>query len=232
MSQKIPDKDLRYLLKIPFLAPLREKERRPLLEKAVFSHHEKGSYLFEEGDPIDSIYILSQGTVKLSRIDNAGREQIIGIFSSQETIWESMFIEHARYPYSAVCLEDTDVWRLARNEFENILRNPETSMSIIIMLSKKLRDANRRNLVLTTRDPLQRVAAFIIYRLEQGMPGYTPSGILLTLDDIAGSVNLRPETVSRKIRILEDEGMIRRFGRSGIRVTDYVRLRELSGLQQ
>lgn len=232
MSSKVQTKDLKYLLQIPFLAPLRESERRPLLERAVCYHREKGNYLFREGDPIDSIYILAQGMVKLSRIDNAGREQIIGIFSSKETIWESMFIENARYPYSAVCLEDTDVCRIARNDFENILRNPETSMSIIIMLSKKLRDANRRNVVLTTRDPLQRVAAFIIYRLEQGTPGYSASGILLTLDDIAGSVNLRPETVSRKIRILEEKGMIRRMGRSGIRVTDYAGLRDLSGLER
>ena len=66
----------------------------------------------------------------------------------------------------------------------------------------------------------RRIAAFLLYRRKRsGEPCIT-----LRLDDIAGSVGLRPETVSRNIRKLVSEGLIEKVGQSGFRIPDFERL--------
>ena len=51
--------------------------------------------------------------------------------------------------------------------------------------------------------------------------------IEMSLEDIAASVNLRPETVSRKLRDIEKNGLIKRVGKCKIKVLDFTRLNEM-----
>ncbi len=78
--------------KIPFLGSMPEEHKNYLLENSLHKRQRKGSYLFREGDAVDAIYIIIKGKVKLARYDSDGREQIIGIFSQGDTIWEGMLI--------------------------------------------------------------------------------------------------------------------------------------------
>jgi CRP/FNR family transcriptional regulator len=96
-------------------------------------------------------------------------------------------------------------------------------MKIIELLSKKLHDANERNMLLSTKSPKSRLAAFLIYREKQDHSGT----VELKLEDIAASLSLRPETISRKITELESEGLIERSGKSSIKILDYYGLEEV-----
>ena len=106
------------------------------------------------------------------------------------------------------------VGKIYRENFNHILDNPQAAMEIITMLSRKLHDANERNQILATQDPEARVAGFLLYHRERG----TSAELLLQLGEIAGSVGLQPETVSRKLRLLSDKNLIRREGKGKIRI--------------
>jgi CRP/FNR family transcriptional regulator len=96
-------------------------------------------------------------------------------------------------------------------------------MNTIILLSKKLHDANERNMLLSTKDPMARLAGFLLYRVDRSID----DDVVLKLDDIAASVSLRTETVSRKLREMEREGLIERLGHARIRVLDRDSLKEI-----
>ena len=70
--------------KIDFLAGLPYEKHGMITEGAVREKHKKGSYLFREGDPVDALYIIHSGKVKLSTESSDGREQIVGIFSEND----------------------------------------------------------------------------------------------------------------------------------------------------
>ena len=125
-----------------------------------------------------------------------GQKNYVGIFSDADAIWEGMFVRGSRYPYSGVCLAPTTVCRIRRSDVEEAVSNPHVALKVISMLSHKLHDANERNMILSVNEPVARIAAFLIYC---GSRSAEPV-IKLRLDDIAGSVGLRPETVSRYIR--------------------------------
>ena len=205
---------------VPLIEGLPVNAQVSLMEHSKHANLKKGSYLFNEGEVVDSICIIRKGRVKLCRYDSLGREQIITILADHDIIWEGMFLDGSVYPYSAVCLSNASICQIHRDDF---IKDPTAAMNIIIMLSKKLHDANERNMLLSTKDPMARLAGFLMYRVDR-----SPSDdIVLKLDDIAASVSLRMETVSRKLRELEKMGLIERRGHAKIKVIDRDALREI-----
>ena len=79
---------------------------------------------------------------------------------------------------------------------------------------------------LAAEDPSSRIAGFLLYSEERSTGEY----LELKLDDIAASVNLRSETVSRKLREMENDGIIERVGKGKLTILDYKRLRRLYGV--
>ncbi len=200
-----------------------EEAKAWLQERMVLKTLTRGSTIFQEGDPVDAIYMITSGRVKLTRWDAEGNEQIIGIFSEGEPIWEGLLIEDSVFPYSAECLTPVSIRILYGTDLMKLLNNPAVSLQIITMLSQKLHDANDRNLVLSLKDPKARLAAFLLYRERKTREG----NIQIRLDDISASLCLRPETVSRKLSELMDEGLVERSGKSGIRILNFEGLEAL-----
>ena len=208
---------------VPIMEGLPVNAQVSLMEHSVHETLRKNSYLFREGEPVDSICIIRKGRVKLCRYDSLGREQIITILADHDIIWEGMFLDGSIYPYSAVCLTNASICQIHRDDFIKVVDNPTAAMNIIILLSKKLHDANERNMLLSTKDPMARLAGFLMYRVDRSVE----DDIVLKLDDIAASVNLRTETVSRKLREMEKEGLIERLGHARIKVLDRDALRDI-----
>ena len=91
-------------------------------------------------------------------------------------------------------------------------------------IKAQLDEAEERILMLSIRDPRQRLAKYLLAR-DQRCAG---PEIRLKLEDIAASVGLRPETVSRNIARFAREGLIERPGRGRILVVDHEGLRTIS----
>lgn len=208
---------------IAFLQGIPADKQAEIMLRSVHKSFDRDDAVFREGDAVESVYIIKHGQVKLTAYDAEGREKIVGIFSDADTIWEGIFAEGSRYPYSCVCLTPATVCCIRRSDVENAVSNPQVALRVISMLSHKLHDANERNMILSVNEPVARIAAFLIYC---GSRSAEPV-IKLRLDDIAGSVGLRPETVSRYIRRLMKDGMIEKVGQSGIRITDFAAMRRL-----
>lgn len=207
---------------VEFLEGLPDRQKQELMEGALHRDYRKGQFLFHEDEKVDSLFIIRKGSVKLSTWDSEGREQIVGIFADNDVIWEGMFLEESRYPYSAVCLKTTRICRIRREDFERVVSDTAVALKVIGMLSRKLHDANARNLLLSTSEPKARIAGFLLYRRE-----HTADPILvLRLDEIAASLAMRPETVSRKLKELSKDGLIKKHGQSGFEILDAEGLRE------
>lgn len=145
-----------------------------------------------------------------------------GFSGAGEIIWEGIFIDGSEYSYDAVCLDTTDCCKIPRQEIESMMEDPHVSLSVIRLLSQKLRAANERVLLLATEDPKARIAGFLLRQSK-----YARSDtIVMRLEEISASIHLRPETVSRKIKELERDGIITKTGQSSIRILDFQALRD------
>ncbi len=208
---------------VPLLRSIPKEKRDELIQYAEEIRCDKGGYLFNEGEEVNSIWIIREGQVKLAKYDVDGREQVVGIFSNLDTIWVGMFLEKSQYPYSAVCTTNVVACAIRIQDFQSILKDTDVAMNIIAMLSQKLHDANERNMLLATKDPESKIAGMLLYHKERSTEPY----IVLKLEDMAASLNLRPETVSRKLRDLENQQLIKRIGKGKLEILDYSGLKDI-----
>lgn len=203
---------------------LDHKIQRDIAGLAEHRSLSRGEVLFHEGGAADSICILHEGRVKLNRYDVEGKETIFDILVKGDTIGEDLFMEGASYPYDVTAISEIKFCEIHRNDFMTLVqREPDVAINVIQSLCKKLKVANDRSRMLSENDAMMRLAAFLGERAMR----IHGADVELTVDEIAGSINLRRETVSRKIQELQQQAMIKRVGQSRIRVIDYEALNRL-----
>jgi len=209
---------------VPFFVGLPSEAVDGLAEHAKYDVRSNGSTLFSEGDAADSIYIIQKGRVKLSRYIDDGQEIVLDILHDGQAIWENMFLVDKTYSYSAICLTDVDMYEISREVIQKVLEEqPKVAMSMVSFLSKKLQEANERAIFLSIRDPMVRLAGFLLYK-DRTCIG---PEICLRLNDIAASIGLRMETVSRSLKKFEKDGLLRRMGQGRILIVDHEGLKKI-----
>ena len=125
---------------------------------------------------------------------------------------------------SEACGSLTEEYYLVPIEvFKRILQRRDAAKHIILSLSKWLHDSNERSMYLSVSDPVSRIAGCLLYNEHRRKGNY----IELTLEDIGSRVNLRMETVSRKLREFEKAGYIERLGKGKLIITDYKAINEI-----
>lgn len=188
-------------------------DKRSLQDLHVLVEHvgpfRAGDHVFREGDPFEAIAAVRAGTVKTYVTDRDGREHVLGFHLPGEVIGLDG-IDGDHYPCSAVAL---DTVMLCRFSFPKIAvlatRLPGVQKQLFRLLS---RDIGRVALLAGDWPADQRMAAFLIglsRRLSER--GFSPSRFQLTMarTDIANYLRVAPETVSRVLRRLEDDGLLR-----------------------
>lgn len=201
--------------RIRLFAGLPLAAKRQLLARATHATYPAGSILVQKGDPIESILIIRKGRIKTFRLDADGEEYVLDVLHDGQALWHGMFLEDQIYHYSVACLTKVELCRIHRADFEELLAgHPDVAMGLIRMVCTELNDAEEKLMILGIRDPRRRLAEYLIHRDARCMG----EEIRLKLDDIAFSVGLRTETVSRVLSAFEREGLIERLGRGRLAV--------------
>ena len=209
---------------IPLFCILPEDIQKSLTEHSVHTTRAKGSFLFKVGESVGSVLIIRKGRIKLCKYDADGNEYILDIIHDGDAIWENLFLENAVFPYSAVCLSKVELCEIKKSEFIQMISDcPGIAVNLISLLSLRLRDSNEKALLLSIHDPKVRLAGFL---LDRDIRCVGPE-IKLKLEDIAASIGLRPETVSRNLSRFEKDRLIKRLGQGKIMVTDRVGLKKV-----
>ena len=168
-----------------------------------------GDHLFREGDPFEAIAAVRAGTVKTYVIDREGREHVLGFHLPGEVIGLDA-IDGDVYPCNAVAL---DTVMLCRFSFPKIAvlatRMPGIQKQLFRLLS---RDIGRAALLAGDWTADQRMAAFLVgFSRRLAARGFSATRFQLTMarTDIANYLRLAPETVSRVLRRLDEDGIVR-----------------------
>lgn len=199
--------------------------RHDLEGRSIVMTFEKGAVLAHAGDPIRSVLVVIRGKVKTFRTDAEGEEYLLDVLHDGEAIWHAIFRDDGVYHCSVAALTQVTVCLVPRAAFYELIEAyPTMAMGLILTIGGKLVEAEDRIMTLGIRDPRRRLAGYLLDRDRRCIG---PS-INLRLDDIASSVGLRPETVSRTITAFEREGLVTRQGRGRLQVSDRAGLEAVS----
>lgn len=192
-----------------FFSPLDEKHLQSLADISVPKKVQKRETLFLEGQKGHSMFLLVYGVIQLYKSAPDGRDIVIKVISPGEIFAEVILFEMERYPVSAVALEESLALMLPKRQIHCLLTDEQFRNGFIKMLMKKQRHLTERIYDLTLHDVEER---FFLFLGEQY--GYKDEyNIQLSKKDIAAAIWSNPETFSRLIQRLKNNGTITWEGR-------------------
>ncbi len=185
----------------------------------------KGRAIFEEGQPAKGFYAIGAGRVKIYKTSPSGREQILHLMGAGEVFAEVALFSGREYPASALAMEDSELLFFPKNTFGKLLADdPDLAMNMLALLSLRLQAFTVQVENLSLREVPGRLSAHLLL-----LAGEDKEIVRLDLPkgQLAALLGTIPETLSRVLRKMDEEGFIQSDGAS-IRLVDRESLRQLA----
>jgi CRP/FNR family transcriptional regulator len=212
---------------IPLFKGLSPKQCTALGAIAVRKYYSRGQNFFAEGDDGIGFYIVLSGKVKVFKLSPEGKEQIFHILEAPEPFAEAAVFAGEHYPASAQALSETLVLFFPRQKFvELIIQEPSLALSMLALLSRRLRKLTMLVESLSLKEVPGRLAAYLLYLHEHNHDTATIE-LDISKNQMAGLLGTIPETLSRILKRMNDENLIKVTTRS-IAILDKKGLADLS----
>lgn len=164
----------------------------------------KREMLFMEGETGHSMFLMAQGAVQLFKTSSEGKEVVIKLVRAGEIFGEVVLFEQDRFPVSACALTPAQVFLLPKKQFDCLLEQEDFRRDFVAMLLAKQRYLSDQIFRLSALDVEQRFFHFL--RDQYGER--EEYRIDVTKRDVAAAIDALPETLSRLLLKLKDEGSV------------------------
>ncbi len=201
-------------------ARLKPPARARLAAAAVLHDVAAGTTLFRQGDPCPGVFIVGSGLVRVFKLAPSGKEQVLHIAGPGATFAEAAVIGGFACPAFAEAVEGSCVALIPAAAFQEFLTTDHQGcIDLLAGLAGWLHHVVDLLEDLTLRDAAGRLARHLIQNA-----GADGSVVLPSMrKHLASQLNLTPETLSRTLRRLDQDGCIS-AERDAIRVVDQQRL--------
>ncbi|HUN55487.1 MAG TPA: Crp/Fnr family transcriptional regulator [Smithella sp.] len=199
---------------IPLFEGLPENYCESLASIALKQKFSRGQMFFSEGDEGSGFYIILSGKVKVFKLSAEGKEQIFHILEDHEPFGEAAVFAGEHYPASAQALVETSALFFPRTKFvELILRQPSLALSMLALLSLRLRKLTMLVENLSLKEVPGRLAAYLLF-LNDRNTGSATIDLDISKNQMAGLLGTIPETISRILKRMNEEMLIKMNTRS------------------
>ena len=187
-----------------------------------------GTVLMQQGGDPGDVFYVEEGLAKLVRTGPDGREQILGLRGAGWLLGAALVLALRAHPASAVALTPCRLRRLTRQAFLDLMAKHEAlSWHVHQMHSREVLSQFQQMADLGTATSRQRLERFLRRFTETAAPSRNGGGVRLSLPlkrwELASLIAVTPEHLSRLLRQLRDDGVIRVNG-GAIVVPDVRRL--------
>ena len=209
-SQRI---DLAAVLeKTALFSNLSQPELQMLATRSVRKLFSTGELLFSEGEPCNGLHIIARGKVRLFKTSVNGREQVLSVNVSGESVAEIPVFDGGPYPASAVALEETEIAFISRRDFNAYcLEHPEVPLKVLTVVGARLRNLVGIIEELSFTTIRQRLISTLL-KLAQSEGRKTARGIEFQLpashQELANQLGTVRELISRNLMRLQAEGLL------------------------
>lgn len=211
---------LQALTEVPIFRDLSGDLVEEILGLCVEKTYRRGETVFLEGEPPRALFVVWRGALKIFKVGEAGREQILEIEGPGRTVAELPLFDGLPYPASCAAMEDSIVLTLPAETFHRLLaREPALARAVIASLSQRLRHMVALVEEISLKAVRQRLAGLLLELANETDSLHLP----WNNQEIAARIGTVREIVSRTLSRMAHEGVIRIDGRE-ITILDRERL--------
>ena len=199
---------------IPFFSTLTPEEIRQVEKLFRKKSFEKEQIVLYEEDTSNYMYLIYSGKVRVVKMNEEGKEQIITIHKKNDFFGEMSLLDGKTSPATIIAHEESVIGLLHKDDFEeHLLRNEGIRRKIIELLCSRLRDSWEMIKILSfNAENAQDRVISLLDRLGELYGISDDRGVIIdvkmTHQQMASYASVTRETMSRVLRTLEKAGMI------------------------
>lgn len=199
------------LARVRHFNTLQPEVHERIAASASLCRFDAGQVIYLEGEPAESFFIIESGWVKATRISHEGREQALLFLRANEIFGDEAVLLHAPYSYTVTALEAVELWTIpAETILQMVGQYPDLAIAIIRHLGERvlhyvdlIEDLSLRSVGTRLASTLLRNASVVNGRLT------VPRETWTTFDEMAVRLGTVRDVLSRSLRTLENEGLLK-----------------------
>ncbi|MFC4769632.1 Crp/Fnr family transcriptional regulator [Effusibacillus consociatus] len=200
---------LELLRRISFFRDLSDKELKKIDQLLISRTMAERMIVFMQGEPLEYVYFIAGGKVKIYRTDEHGREQIVNVLQTGDMFPHAGFFQNVAYRANAVMIEKGVLLALPTSRFRQWLEsNPALCLRFMAIMESKIIELQGRLEEMVMHDTFGRVVLLLI-RLSRihGIPDgeYIRLNVPFTNQELANMIGTSRETVSRTLSQLKKD---------------------------
>ena len=222
-------RDLELLASVPIFSDLHSTDLDELHSRMSKRSYAKNDIILMEDEFGDTFFIISKGSIKITRVSEDGREVILAMLGEGDFFGEMSLLDGETRSANAIAHGDCHVLILKRHDFLLFLEKfPKIAISLLIELAGRIRKTDQQIESFALSDAEQRIGVTIL-RLAEEL-GTIRKGVvhiskLPYQQDIANMAGTSRETVSRMLKLLDDKSLISRKAHT-LSILDYTKFRD------
>ena len=202
-----------YLKQIKVFADLPEEDKKELRDISHMTSYRKHEPICFPGQPADTVYLLKQGRVKISRVNEKGQEATISLLEPGEIFGEVEALTGIVRETLVLALEPVLVCEITRENFEHYLeRCPTVGIRILKKIGGRLRYVESKFSDLVFHSAPARLAKLLL-QLSETMgerdQGTIRLNVRLTHQNLANLIGTSRETVSALLGHFQRQNLVR-----------------------
>ncbi|MER1967321.1 Crp/Fnr family transcriptional regulator [Castellaniella sp. GW247-6E4] len=205
--------------RVPIFNHLPHEALSVIAGKAFMRVYGCGQFIHRAGDPSDRLFIVHRGKIKVYRLSDAGKEQLVRILHPGDFAGELALFSAAEQDSYAEAMQSSEVCTIYQADVrELLLQYPDISLHVLAELARRLGTSEKQTAAIATASINARLGRYLADQAEQ--EGSHHFSLPMSRRHLASFLGTTPETVSRRLGEFEEAGWIAQTGHRRIVILD------------
>lgn len=188
-------------------------------------HFEKGATIYKEGAYSTRIYLILDGIVKSTKMEESGKELTTALHKPDEFLGFTSFAENIPYQETATAVENVQLAGISKDELKKILgKNQNVSLELVNVLTENISEI-KEQLLQMAYSSVRRKTAQTILQFARILNRNPEDAIRIARSDLASVAGIATESLIRTISEFKKKGLIEIEGRN-------IKILQLSALEE
>ena len=205
--------------RVPIFNHLPSTELRHLASKSTMKSYGRGQFIHRSGDLAEQLFIVHKGKVKVYRLSEAGKEQLVRILMPGDFAGELALFSTQEHDSYAEAMVTSEICTIAKTDVHDLLLSyPAIGLHILAEVARRLAISEKQTAVIANEPINSRIALYLADLAEQA--NATSFSLPMSRRNIASFLGTTPETISRRLSEFEASGWIQQTGQRQITILD------------
>ena len=209
---------------VPIFSSLSHDEMLDIAGITSQKTYEKGEMIYMAGDKGEKLQVIHTGKVKISRVSDSGKEQVIRVLGPGDFMGELSLFSPIPLTDNGEAMEKTTVCIIDGEKIKGLMEKyPRIAFKVMEELSKRLETAENLIENISLHGAEKRLADTLV-----NMSNGTEEVVLrMSKGELASYMGMSQETLSRKLSTFQDIGLIKLIGHRRIILLNKTALEEM-----